>query len=50
MKENVDLNRYNYVVSLLNDEQLAQLRSYLVMSGALKSVVGAGRRAWKSGV
>lgn len=36
MKENVDLNRYNYVVSLLNDEQLAQLRSYLVMSGALK--------------
>ena len=36
MKENVDVHRYNYVVSLLNDEQLAQLRSYLVMSGALQ--------------
>ena len=43
--ENVDLNRYNYVVSLLNDEQLAQLRSYLVMSGALQFDATDGK--WK---
>jgi len=42
---NIDLNRYNYVVSLLNEEQLAQLRSYLVMSGALK--YDASEDEWK---
>jgi len=35
-KENIDLNRYNFVVSLLNEVQQEQLRSYLIMTGAIK--------------